>query len=78
MTGALNPTDVTDIVREPVRGGHIPMALAGLPGIDLLRAMLTRHIDWPPIGHLTGMRFMEIGSGTAAFTLPITDWLKTR
>lgn len=77
MTGALNPTDVTGIVREPARGGHIPAALAGLPGIDLLRAILARHVEWPPINHLTGMRFTEVGSGTASFAMPITEWLKT-
>lgn len=77
MTGTVNPTDVTTIVREPVRGGHIPAALAGLPGIDLLRAILARQVDWPPINHLTGMRFTEVGSGTATFTMPITDWLRT-
>jgi len=77
LTGTVNPTDVTDVVRRPALGGHIPPQLTGLSGIELLRAMLARQFDWPPIHYLTGMRFTEIGSGTAAFTMPITDWLKT-
>ena len=76
MTGTINPADVTEIVREPVHGGHIPMELLGLPGIDLLRLLMTQHIQWPPIAYLTGMRFTEVGTGTATFTMPITDWLK--
>lgn len=77
MTGTVNPADVTAVVREPVRGGHIPGGLTSLAGIDLLRLLQTQHIQWPPIAYLTGMRFTEVGNGTATFTLPITDWLKT-
>src|SRR5579859_4817986 len=77
LTGTVNPTDVTEIVRRPALGGHIPPQLTGLSGIELLRAMLARQFEWPPIHYLTGMSFTEIGSGTAAFTMPITDWLKT-
>lgn len=77
MTGTVNPTDVTEIVREPVRGGHIPGELLGLAGIDLLRLLMTQHIQWPPIAYLTGMRFTEVGNGTATFTMPITAWLNT-
>ena len=77
MTGTVNPADVTEVVREQVRGGHIPKDLFGLSGIDLLRSLQTEQIPLPPIHYLTGMRFTEVGTGTATFTLPITDWLKT-
>lgn len=76
MTGP-NPTDVTEVVREPIRGGHFPAEARGMPGIDLLRLLMTQHIQWPPMAYLTGMRFTEVGHGTATFTLPISDWLKT-
>ena len=77
MTGAINPTDVTEVVREPARGGHIPAELLGLSGIDLLRLLATHHIQWPPISYLTGLSFTEVGNGSATFSLPITDWLRT-
>jgi len=77
LTGTVNPTDVTEVVREPVRGGHIPAELLGFAGIDLLRLLMTQHVQWPPIAYLTGIRFTEVGAGTATFTMPITDWLKT-
>lgn len=77
MTGTVNPTDVTEIVREPGRGGHFPPELTGLSGIELLRRLLTRQVDWPPIHYLTGMRLTEVGAGTASFTMPITHWLRS-
>lgn len=46
-----------------------------MTGADQLRAMLADRIPSPPISRLTGMRISEVGSGTAAFTMPLTGWL---
>jgi uncharacterized protein (TIGR00369 family) len=64
------------VVNEPVHGGHIPAEAFGLSGIELLRSLVSQRIPWPPIAHLTGMRFTEVGPCAATFTMPITDWLR--
>ena len=70
-------SDVLQLVSEPVRGGYFPAELSGLAGIELLRLFLTARIPRPPISYLTGMQPTEIGAGSATFTMPISDWLKT-
>lgn len=70
-------SDLLQLVSEPVRGGYFPMELSGLPGIELLRLMLARRLPRPPISYLTGLSLTEVGPGSAAFTMPISDWLKT-
>ncbi|MEA2157622.1 MAG: hypothetical protein QOD66_2 [Solirubrobacteraceae bacterium] len=37
--------------------------------------MLAGQTPQPPISRLTGMRLVEIGEGTAAFRIPLTEWL---
>lgn len=64
------------VVNEPVHGGYIPADVLGLPGLELLRRIIHHQLPWPPINHLTGLRFTEVGPAAATFTLPITDWLK--
>ena len=66
-----------EIWNEPVHGGHYPLELLGLPGIEQIRLILNGKVPIPPIGHLTGMRPTEIGAGSATFVMPITGWLQT-
>jgi uncharacterized protein (TIGR00369 family) len=61
--------------REPVRGGHADPAFFGLSGAEQLTKLLDGELPPPPISHLTGMRLSEFDAGTAAFTMPLTDWL---
>lgn len=61
--------------REPVRGGHPDAALAGQPGIELLRAMLAREMPAPPLARLTGMRPVTLTARSARFDMPLTGWL---
>ena len=37
--------------------------------------MLAGHTPRPPISRLTGMQLVEVGEGTAAFRIPLTEWL---
>ena len=60
---------------EPVRGGYPEPAYFGLSGVDQLRSMLAGRVPQPPISRLTGMRLVDIGAGSAAFAIPLTDWL---
>ena len=62
--------------REPVRGGHPDPSLGGLSGFEMLRAQLSGdHFPRPPLAHLTGLRIVEVGLGSAVFELPLTRWL---
>jgi uncharacterized protein (TIGR00369 family) len=66
-----------EVWQEPVRGASFPPHLFGLSGIEQLRLFLTGRVAPPPIRYLVGMRPTEIGVGSAAFTMPITGWLRT-
>ena len=59
--------------REPVRGQYADPRLLGLSGIEQLRAVFARRR--PPLGHLTGLRIVEVGVGSAAFEMPLSRWL---
>jgi uncharacterized protein (TIGR00369 family) len=61
--------------REPVRGAYPDPRHWALSGVELLRAMLAGGVPQPPISRLTGMRLVEIGAGSAAFSMPLTGWL---
>lgn len=61
---------------EPVRGGHPDKALLGLPGVEQLRAALAGYQPRAPLSHLTGLRLVEVGIGTAVFEMPLTGWLR--
>jgi uncharacterized protein (TIGR00369 family) len=61
--------------RTPVRGGHPDPVLAGRPGIEFLRAMLTGDTPAPPLSHLTGMQPVKLGAEGAQFTMPVSRWL---
>jgi uncharacterized protein (TIGR00369 family) len=61
--------------QEPVRGGFPESRLFLSAGIDQLRAMIDGRCPQPPIGRLTGMRLVEVGAGSAAFSMPASSWL---
>ena len=61
--------------QEPVRGAHPDPSLLGLSGIEQLRLFFTDRGPPPPITHLMGMLPTEIGSGSAVFAMPATEWL---
>lgn len=61
---------------EPVRGVIGVPVPADWTGLDFLRAYLRGEVEYGPIGHLTGMRGSEFGSGRATFVLPVTPWLQ--
>jgi uncharacterized protein (TIGR00369 family) len=65
------------IWEEAVRGGFADGSLFGLSGREQMEAGLKRGGPAPPIAHLTGMTFDEIGDGTATFSLPVSEWLLT-
>jgi uncharacterized protein (TIGR00369 family) len=60
---------------EPVRGGHPDEASFGLSGIEQLRASVAGYSPRPPIAHMFGNRFIEVGVGSAVFEMPLTKWL---
>jgi uncharacterized protein (TIGR00369 family) len=47
----------------------------GLDGLDQMRAFIRGQMPTPPIGHLTGLRPQQVGTGTAEFTIPASGWL---
>src|SRR5712691_2016019 len=47
----------------------------GLDGLDQMRAFIRGQLPKPPIGHLTGLRPQQVGTGTAEFTIPASGWL---
>jgi uncharacterized protein (TIGR00369 family) len=61
--------------QEPVRGGFPPPDLFMSAGLDQLRAILAGRCPRPPIGHLTGIRPVEFGAGSACFSIPASRWL---
>ncbi len=60
---------------EPVRGGHPDPALFGLSGRGQLEALLSGRVSAPPMSRLTGVRLSGVGSGSASFVLPLSEWL---
>jgi uncharacterized protein (TIGR00369 family) len=63
--------------QEPARGDYPgPDTFRGAAA-DMLSAMMAGTAPQPPISRLTGMRLLEFGIGTAAFTMPLSDWLCT-
>lgn len=65
------------IQQEPVRGGYADPSVFGLPGIDQLRAAADGFLPKPPIEHLTGIRLVEVGMGSATFALPASAWFQS-
>ena len=61
--------------REPVRGDYPDPRYFGRSGVDQLQAMLAGEVPQPPISRLTGMRLVDVDTGSAAFAIPLTQWL---
>ncbi len=61
--------------REPVRGGYPDPRYFGRSGADQLQALLAGEVPQPPISRLTGMRLVDVDAGSAAFAIPLSDWL---
>ena len=61
--------------QETVRGGYPSPGIFALAGMQQLQAMLAGRTPRPPISRLTGLKLVDVGEGTAAFQLPMTEWL---
>jgi uncharacterized protein (TIGR00369 family) len=46
-----------------------------LPGAEIVRRQLAGELPPPPLHHLTGLRPVEVGNGTATVVMPRTEWL---
>ena len=66
-----------EVWKEPVRGAAFPAHLFGLSGLEQVRLFVNGKAPSPPIRYLVGMRPTEVGVGSATFTMPITQWLRT-
>ena len=62
---------------EPVRGGSGNLSLFGLSGIEQMRAAADGYVNPAPIHHLTGIRLVEVGIGSATFMLPASAWFQS-
>ena len=60
---------------EPARGNYTTIDDLALPGIERMRSLMRAGVSGPPISHLTGLQFVEIGAGLATCVLPATEWL---
>jgi uncharacterized protein (TIGR00369 family) len=60
---------------EPARGGFPAPSLFLSSGLDQLRAIIGGRCPRPPIHHLTGLRPVEAGAGSACFSMPASRWL---
>lgn len=61
--------------QQPVLGEVLPRAALSLPGLEALQLFSDQKVLPPPIGYLTGMRFLDAGPGSSTFDQPLTDWL---
>jgi uncharacterized protein (TIGR00369 family) len=67
----------TPIWLEPVRGGHPDASFLALPGLERLRAQVNGTMPRAPLMHLTGVRMVEVGLGSAVFEMPLSPWLRS-
>lgn len=65
------------IHEEPVRGAYAGASIFGLPGIEQARAIADGYLPKSPIEHLSGLRLVEAGIGTATFSLPASPWFQS-
>jgi uncharacterized protein (TIGR00369 family) len=66
---------LTQIWQEPVRGEYLDPRLARLSGAEQMQWYLDQNGPIPPIGRLTGLRYVATGVGRARFVLPLSGWL---
>jgi uncharacterized protein (TIGR00369 family) len=61
---------------RPAPDGEIPQEVwASLPGAEVVRRQISGELPPPALHHLTGVRPVEIGAGTATAVMPCTEWL---
>ena len=53
------------------------MAMFGLSGLEQMLAVVRGQSAPPPIHHLTGLRPVDAGPGTATFTMPASPWFQS-
>jgi uncharacterized protein (TIGR00369 family) len=46
-----------------------------LPGAEIVRRQIAGELPPPPLHHLTGLKPVEIGEGSATLVMPCTEWL---
>ena len=68
---------MTDIWREPVRGGYPEAVLFGLTGLEQVSTFLERGGPAPPIARLTGALPSHFAPGEATFEMPASGWLSS-
>ncbi len=65
------------IPEEPVRGSFAYLdhpGLLGMPGLEQLKPFVRGELPPPPIHHLSGLRPVEAGPGTATYSMPASPW----
>jgi uncharacterized protein (TIGR00369 family) len=67
--------DPSHLSREPVRGSVVYPALAALPGVEQVRALLAGRAPAPPVARLTGRRILDASVGSVTCGLRATDWM---
>ena len=68
---------MTEVWREPVRGGYPEPELFGLNGLEQVSTFLERGGPAPPIARLTGALPLHFGPGEATFQMPASGWLSS-
>jgi uncharacterized protein (TIGR00369 family) len=63
------------LLREPVRGSVVYPALAALPGVEQVRALLAGRAPAPPVARLTGRRILDASVGSVTCGLQATGWM---
>jgi uncharacterized protein (TIGR00369 family) len=64
--------------QEPVRGGHPDGRFLPMTGLELLRFQMSDPaFPRPPLQHLTGLKIVDVGLGSATFEMPLTPWLRS-
>jgi uncharacterized protein (TIGR00369 family) len=59
---------------EPARGGYAALDDAQLTGLERMRRFSQPGVERPPVSHLTGLHFVEIGPGLTTCRMPVTPW----
>jgi uncharacterized protein (TIGR00369 family) len=67
--------ETLSVWRQPVIGETLPRAALSLPGLEALQLFTSGRVVAPPVGHLTGMRLVDVSPGAAVFEMPVTGWL---
>lgn len=68
---------MTEIWREPARGGYPEPELFGLSGLEQVSSFIERGGPAPPIARLTGAMPVAFAAGEATFEMPASGWLSS-